>query len=174
MNSFKLNTILRAPDGASAAAEADPFAMPASEVDTRFPRLQPDRVYRMSIASASKDKVKDSEREMIVLKLVTTKDEMDTDGKPIHPGFPIFHRIGITVTKEDKALEIKERSAKDISRDVALVLKAIGKGTTTTREAIDNTEAVFKDQIVDVKVGLQKAKDGFPESNKISSFVIPS
>lgn len=169
--------LVRAEDGVGAGGAQlvdDPLAMPASEVDTRFPRLQPDRVYRMSIAEASKSKVKDSEREMIVLKLVTTKEEIDTDGKTLHPGFSVFHRIGVTVTKEDKALDLKERTGKDIARDVAIVLKAIGKGTTAPITAINETETVFKDQIVDVKIGMNKAKDGYPESNKVSQFIIPS
>lgn len=153
------------PDAVGTAPEADPFAMPASEVDTRFPRLQPDRIYRMCIVSAEKTQAKETGNDMIVLKMSTTKEELDTDGKTVHPGFPIFHRIGVVVTKD--------RDANAIKRDVALVLKAVGKGSLTVRDAIDKTEEVFKDQIVDVKVGLQKAKDGYPESNKISSFVIP-
>lgn len=160
--------LLRATDGAGVSSPEpvnDPLAMPASEVDTRFPRLQPDRVYRMSIASATLDKSEKTGGEMVTLKLATTKDEMDTDGKVLHAGFSLFHRIGVTPTEK--------RDGKSIARDLALVLKAVAKTTTTPRDLINNPE-MLKDQIVDVKIGIQPAKDGYPESNKVSSFVIPS
>lgn len=146
--------------------DLDPLSMPAGDVDTRFPRLQPDRVYRMVVADAENDESKSTPgNRLLTFKLSTTKDEVDTDGKTLHSGFPIYHRITITPTKE--------RSSKDIARDCALILKATGKASVSPKELIDNP-ALLKDQLVDVKVGLQKAKDGFPESNKVSSFVLPS
>jgi len=142
----------------------DPLNMVAGEVDTRFPRLQPDRIYRLTITAekATSDKGND----MIVMKLQTTKDEMDTDGKVLHSGFPIYHRITVTPTAE--------RDLKAIARDCALVLKAVGKPTVTPKQLIDDCASVLNGQLVDAKVTIQKAKDGFPESNKIGSFVLPS
>lgn len=153
----------RMADAVPASADVDPLATPAGEVDTRFPRLQPDRVYRLTI-SATKE-VSDKGNDMIVCKLQTTKDEVDTDGRTLHTGFPVFHRIMVTPT--DK------RTVKDIARDCALLLKAIGKSNITPKQLIDDPTTILNGQLVDAKIGIQKAKDGFPEANVVSSFVIP-
>lgn len=143
----------------------DPLDMPAGEVDTRFPRLQPDRVYRMIIRSPEK-KTNDKGTEMINLKLETTKEAMDTDNQVLHPGFRFTTRIIGTSG---------ERDIEAVKKDSAMLLKAVfgAKATTTVRE-LWNNPAIIDGKPVDVKVGIQKEKDGFPESNTVKTWVLPA
>jgi len=155
------NKLLRSP-------EADPLAMPAGEVDTRFPRLAPDKIYRMIIRSPEVSASKANDQvNRLTFKLETTTEARDTEGGVLHVGFKINHGLNVTPSGE--------RDVNAIAKDCALILKAVEGATTKTspRQLIDNP-GILADKVVDVKVGLQKAKDGFPESNRVVSFVIPA
>lgn len=155
------NKLLRSP-------EADPLAMPAGEVDTRFPRLAPDKIYRMVIRSPEVAAAKSNDQvNRLTFKLETTTEARDTEGGVLHAGFKFLHGINVTPSGE--------RDANAVAKDCALLLKAVeGAATkTTARQLIDNP-SIIADKVVDVKVGLQKAKDGFPESNRVTNFVIPT
>ena len=143
----------------------DPLAMPASEIDTRFPRLQPDRVYRMIIRSPEK-KTNDKGTEMLNVKLETTGELIDTDGKALHAGFKFTHRIvGAT----------GERDLNSVAKDLAMLIKAVyGSKATQTPRAVWDNPADLDGKPVDVKVGIQKERDGFPESNVVKSWVLPA
>ncbi len=148
----------------------DPLAQAAAEVDTRFPRLVPDRIYRMIIRSPEK-KTNDKGTEMMNLKLETTTPTLDTDGKELHPGFKFTTRIiGASGDRDMVA----------VAKDLAMFVKAVygtkspeATSTTFLRELWANP-SVCEGKVVDVKVGIQKEKDGFPESNTVKSWVIPA
>lgn len=148
-----------------AVPAVDPLAMPASEIDTRFPRLQPDRVYRMVLRSPEK-KTNDKGTEMLNMKLETTVECIDTDGKTLHPGFKFTHRIvGAS----------GDRDLNAVAKDLALLMKAVyGPKTTMTARQIWDNPADLEGKPVDVKVGIQKEKDGYPESNVVKSWVLPA
>lgn len=157
-----INAIQGAPAGSSAGAEVDPLAMPADAIDTRFPRLQPNRLLRMTVRSPER-KVSEKGTEMFVFKLETTTAEIDTDGHPLHPGFRFTHRIiGAS----------GERTIEDFKKEFAHFLKCVGKSNIPMRDVL-NGPSVVDGLPIDVKIGIQKEKDGFPESNT-ARFVLPS
>ncbi len=152
------------PVGSTPSPVDDPLAMPAAEVDTRFPRLQPDRIYRFNIESAETT-TSDKGVEMLSIAFATTKEEIDTDGKVLHPGFKLFHRV---VTSPTGKMDIEM-----IKKNLGILLKGLGKDKVPMRQIVSNPEQLVG-MIVDAKVGIQKAKDGYPESNKIVSFIPPT
>ena len=163
---IKLPFALRSADSSSTPVVDDPLAMPAAEVDTRFPRLQPDRIYRMNIASSEKQ-TSEKGHEFLVVVYATTKEEVDTDGKTLHPGFKFFQRTMISTSGE--------RDSKAIAKDLAIILQGVfGKTTKVSPRELINSPEMLLNKIVDIKVGMNKAKDGYPESNKVSSYVPPS
>ena len=139
--------------------------MPANEVDTRFPRLAPDRNYRMIIRSpevvAGK---KDPEARMLAFKLETTTDTRDTDGGKLNVGFRFTHRVTVTPS-ENRDIEM-------IKKDLALLLKSAGLASISIRSVLDDPSQL-EGKLVDVKVGVQKERDGFPESNT-ARFIPPA
>lgn len=111
-------------------------------------------------------KTNDKGTEMLNLSLETTKEAMDTDGKVLHPGFKFKHRfVGPT----------GDRTVEALAKDLAMFIKAVEgpKSATTPRQIWDNP-SVYEGKPVDVKVGIQKEKDGFPESNVVKAWVIPA
>jgi hypothetical protein len=161
-------------DAVGGGAVDDPLAMPAGQVDTSFPRMQPDRVYKMLIRSPEIVASKSNDKNfMLVMKLETTEDGTDTDGNKLYKGFKFTHRIGITPSGE--------RTATHIGKDLALLLQALNKTSISARALVGNPATGvapelhhIADQLIYVKVGLQKATNDFPESNKVTKFIPPS
>ncbi len=145
----------------------DPLDMPAGNIDVRFPRLQPDRIYRMMIRSPEVvPGKKNPDVRLLTFKLETTKEAMDTDGKPLHIGFKFIHRISVDPSGD--------RTVDQIKIDLGLLLQCIeGKDAKTRPRELINNPAIIADKLIDVKVGLQKEKDGYPESNS-ARFVPPA
>lgn len=147
------------------SAEADPFAEDVSKVDTSFPVLKGDKVYRFeitnpvrSVTKKTADRPPDEQEEMITVELKTTQDAKSTKGIVIHPGYVVFHRVMITPTKD--------RSVDNIKRDLAEVGKAAGLKGVTARQLMDDC-GMLSGKIVDAKVTVEPEKDGFPEKNAI-------
>lgn len=145
--------ILRSPD------VSDPFDVASGEVDTSFPRLNP-RVYRMTIRDPEVAESKNKPGAfLLVMKLETTEEAKDTRGEVLHKGFKFTHRVSITASEK--------RDNEAIKRDLATILQcALGDASKgmKIRAFLDNPK-IIDGKIVDVKVGLQKETDEFPESN---------
>lgn len=175
--SFVLRTS-DAPDaGATGAAEeVDPLSVAAGGVDTSYPTLMGDRIVRFEIASAKVDDVKDKPgRQQLIVKMKTTKDAVMSDGKTAKPGFVGIKRIGVTAYEETIDGEGKTSPGRDfdaIKRDLATLCQAINQKDLNLRVLLNNP-AQIEGQVVDCRVGLQKAKGSFPESNSFT-FVIPA
>ena len=172
MNSITKLRILRMSDTAEGQAEeVDPLSQAAGGVDTSFPLLAGDRILRMSISKATHGPSKtDETRNVLTLKMKTEKEAALNDGKTAKPGFTCYKRI--STSQSEKTAENEGRSNKDIARDLALVLKAVGKPEVSPR-ALMNDPTILDGQVVDVRVGVSPARGSFPESNTFS-FVLPA
>lgn len=162
------------PDATSGGVEVDPLSQASGGIDTSFPLIAPDRVCRFKISSAKKAPVKDAEKaaaghELLTLQLKTEKSYPDTDGKTLNAGFSVYHRISLTPTegKDGKS----GRTIENIAKDLATLLKAVGMVDKSPRQLLDNP-SILEGQVVDCRVGVNKAQGNFPESNSIK-FVIP-
>lgn len=163
MININKNRVLLMVDGADGDG-VDPFATAAANLEApKFPLLAPDRICRFKIAKCTKDQVKDKPgREVLTVKLQTTKDYTDTDGKPLREGFTGYTRIGLTPSDESEGK--RPRTNKNIAEDLGMLLKAVGMGEKTPRDLL-NTPSMLEGQIVDMKVTVLPEKGGFPASN---------
>jgi hypothetical protein len=161
-----------ADEAPATGAEVDPLSGAASGWEApKFPCLAPDRICRFKISKATKAPTKDNpDRESLTLVLKTEKDYTDTEGKPLRAGFTGYKRIGVTPVAEEA--DKRPRTWKNIGEDLGMVLKATGMLDKSPRDLLNNP-AIVEGQVVDCKVGLQKEKDGFPQSNTFS-FVLPA
>jgi hypothetical protein len=153
------------------AQEIDPLTQAAGGIEPpKFPVLMPNRICQFNIVKASIDPVQgDESKTMLTLALATEKDYTDKEGKPLRKGFKVFYRIGLypmapTDTWRGKTMQ-------DVAAELGLLLRSVGKTSTTPRQLIDNP-TLIEGEKVDCKVGLNKAKDGYPESNRVT-FVPP-
>jgi len=143
------------------ALEADPYSAPAEAYNTDFPLVAPG-LKDLEIVTGEKA-VSKKGSDMVVFKLKTTQEDVDTKGETLHAGFPLFHRITIT--------ETEDRPAARIAKDLALLLKAAGKPELSPRAVMDQPE-VLVGCVVRAKVVVNKETDEYPESNGIKSFVL--
>ena len=108
------------------APEVNPLSLAAESIDTSYPLLAPDQICEFEIVSAKKETVKGhTDREMLVLKLKTVKDYRSKDRNALRSGFVVMKRIGITPRPEEDGM--KERGWDEIRKDLALVLKGVGR-----------------------------------------------
>lgn len=169
-------SLLRYPD-ATDATEVDPLSAAASGFEEpKFPVLAPDRIVRCKIVKVTKSITKETaslppseQREVLSFKFQTEKDYTDTAGKPLRAGFKGFKHIGITPSEETS--DKRARTIQNIGEDLSMALKACGLGGRSPRELL-NDPTMVESQIVDLKVGLNKAQGGYPESNSFT-FVLP-
>lgn len=180
------NSILLMADATIAsggAEEVDPMSQAASGIDTTFPILKGDRILQMEIVQCRKVPVKDKpDRFNLEFKLKTTKEATMNDGRTAQPGFTGYKRISISTSEPSEDPNTGKKSAgrtnKDIAKDLGQVLKACGKAGVNgapdvqPRELVNNPE-MLDGVLVDMRVGVNPAKNNFPESNSFS-FVIPA
>lgn len=152
--------------------EIDPLSQAAGGIAApKFPCLQADRVVRFRISKITKAPSKDNaSRETLTILMKTESDQVDTDGQALRAGFAGYKRIGITPTPEEDGK--RARTVKEIAADVAMLLKACGKKDVSPRQLFDNP-SMLDQEVVDVKVGLQPEKNGYPQSNTFT-FVLPA
>lgn len=152
--------------------EVDPLSGAAGGWEApRFPLLMPDRICRFKISKCTKAPTKDDEnREALTIVLKTEKDYTGADGKPLRAGFTGFKRIGVTPSEGEG--DKRPRTWKNIGEDLAMLLKACGKGNISPRELLDNPSMV-EGEIVDCKVGISKGTGTYPDSNTFN-FVLPA
>lgn len=148
-------------DGSNGAAEVDPLAMNAGDVDTSMPLLVPDKLYNLNCAKVE-NKTNDKGVGMLKITLKTTREEMDTLGNVINTGFPVFENFVYTPTGDLTIEQIKKSGA--------AILKGFGLKTTTIRDFINNPQMIV-DKIVCVKIKTRKEKDGYPASSQVGSWV---
>lgn len=171
INKLKILHMSDATDASGGAEEVDPLSQAAGGVDTSFPLLAGDRILRMSIAKCSHGPSKtDESRNVLTIKMKTEKEAALDDGKTAKPGFTCYKRISTSPSEPKEGSD--GRTNKDIARDLALVLKAVGKPDVSPRALLDNPEQI-EGQVVDVRVGVNPAKGSFPASNTFS-FVLPA
>jgi len=158
----RYNNLLLNTDGADgSAAEIDPLAVSAGAVDTKFPVLV-GALYDMVIAEPKVGRNAADTGDVLVVKLKTTAEARDKNGDVVNPGFPVYHRIGLTPTPEYDVEKIK--------KNVASLAQAAGLTNVTIRDIINNPMQL-DGIIVRCKVTVQPEKNGFPENNKIGGFV---
>lgn len=87
-----------------------------------------------------------------------------TEGEVIHPGWKFTHWI-TTATSE-------KRTTKDIAKDLAKLLLAVGLEKTSGKQLMENP-AMLNDRTVDLLTKVKKASDDFPESNAVARWIIP-
>ena len=166
--------ILRSPD-ASGAQEVDPLAGAAEGWEApKFPVLAADRLVEMEIVESTKGLVKDEKgkqegRESLTLKLRTTKDYVDRDGKPLRAGFIGFKRIRLSPTIGDPTK--RDHTMKDIGAELGVVLRCCGMGSRSPRDLLNDPSIILKSVVV-MKTKISPAQGGFPESNDFT-FVPP-
>lgn len=169
INKLRILCMSDATDGG--AEEVDPLSQAAGGVDTSFPLLAGDRILRMEISKVTHGPSKtDESRNVLTIKMKTQKEAALNDGKTAKPGFTCYKRI--STSPSEKTAESEGRTNKDIARDLALVLKAVGKPDVSPRALMDNP-SILEGQVVDVRVGVAPARGSFPESNTFS-FVLPA
>lgn len=149
----------------------DPLDVNVNDVDTSYPVI-PAKVYDLSIKKvekkAQKEKAGSLPGENLVFQFATKEDLTDTKGNPVPAGFVISHYVGITPKPEHG--EAKARTVEAIRKDVSAIAQSAGLNATV-RSLIDNP-AQFQGQSIRASVGINKATDDFPESNKIKSFEV--
>lgn len=149
-----LNRILRA---------ADPLDTNCGDIDTSFPLLKADSLHRFTITSNGKKPAsKDETKDVIALKCVIQKDTTGTKNEPIRAGFPVFHYLTVDL----KTPEGVDKTCKGIAQ----VVKAVGK-PFTPRQVIDSDGRCLDGAVADGKVKINPAKDGYGESNSISTWI---
>lgn len=153
---------------AGGGASDDPMAMPAGDVDTRFPRLK-EGVYRMVIRKPERKDNAEKQNKALVMQLETTTVAEDTDGQPLPIGFKFTHRIN----------GVKgERTKEALTKDLALLAKAVfgaaGAKAVNILDLWNSPETIIADKTVDVKVGIKAASGDFPEANSVRTFIIPN
>ena len=143
---------------------SDPFDVPAGDTDTDFPLLA-QGVKTLEITEVSKDESKKTPGTfMLTMVLKTMEEYEDTKGDTLSKGYPVYHRI--TITPSEK------RDAKRISKDIAILLKAIGRPQLTPRQVI-NDPNLLVGGIANCKVIVTKETDEFPSANAIKAFIPP-
>ena len=149
--------ILRSP-------EEDPLAMPAGSVDTSYPLLKGDKIYRFEISKlesvdAKKEGVPEGSQNLKI-SLATTQDERDTNGNVLHKGYVCTKYIPLYATGE--------RTVADVRRDVATFIQAVeGRTSKTEMKAVRDNPDAFIGKPVDCKVGVSKGDSNFGPSNTI-------
>lgn len=151
---------LRSPD----VDDLSSLDMPAGQIDASFPRLAPGQ-YKMLIRKPENVRNKKDTADMLVFKLETTEDARDTEENKLYKGFGFTHRI---------SGPSGDRNAQALAKDLAGLLQAVeGKGSTTKPIDLWKKPELIADKPVWVKVGINKATEEFPESNKVVTFIPP-
>lgn len=140
--------------------ETDPLNQTAAATDTSMPLLK-QGLYDLEITKAEVGTT-DKGTEKLALSLKTTKDAESKDGETLNKGWMVYHNVGLTPTDD--------YPAKNIGRNISMILKAAGLPNVTPRQVIDDPQQLVG-KIVRCKVAIKPEKDGYPESNKISQFV---
>jgi len=144
--------------------EHDPYDVPAGSVDTSFPRLVPNKLYPLEVIEAEV-RTNDEQRESLRIVLKTTEDAYSTTGDPVNKGFPVYHYVSLTPS--DKYTH------ETIKKNLALIMQALGLVGMKISNFKQNPGLIVG-KVVVVKLGLRKADDEYPESNKIVAWVPPA
>jgi len=145
----------------------DPLAMPAGEIDTRVPRIKDGTIGTFIIRNIEKKVNPEKGTEGLVMSLESTQEHQDTEGNPLRVGFPIRN---VRINGASGA-----RTRESLARDLAMFIKAVeGPSSKTQPLAIWTDPSSYVNKPVQVKVGIQKEQNGFPESNSVKSWIIPN
>lgn len=167
--------MLLVPDAAEGVpvATVDPLDTNCNDIDTSRPRL-PEALYDLKIDKAEKKRTKAGDADMIEVVLKTTTEVTSVEGDKISPGFTINHYIICSEQparkSKDGKKDLEPRTNKEIAEDIAKVVKSAGLNTNP-RSVIANPVQLVG-AVPRCNVVIQKATAEFPESNKISSFVV--
>ena len=165
---------LLAPDSlAGASEEADPFAEAAGGVDTSYPVLAANRIWKFVVKSCTRD-TKHNEgsdevkSDALVLKVALEEEGVFRGGKTALPGFSVSIRIGLLASEKFDMDSVK--------RGLALWMKSLlgdRAKSTTMREWINNPGLV--DGLVFIgKTGIKVDKGGqYADQNTITP-VLPA
>lgn len=158
----RFNThILRSP----AEDDLDSLDMPAGQIDASFPRLAPGQ-YKMLIRNPEIKRNSKGTADMLVFKLETMEDARDTEENKLYKGYGFVHRI---------SGPSGDRTGTALVKDLAGLLQAVeGKDSKTPPIAgLWKKPEHIADKPVWVKVKVNPARDGFPESNGVAKFIPP-
>lgn len=154
--------------------ENDPLAMPANELEEpKFPLLK-EGIYTLVVRSneegeASKENEKTGiKSKMWILKLATTENKVSTEDQTVYAGAAVFHRFMLTATPE--------KSLKQLGEIAAMAIKAAygnKEGLPSVRDCLANP-SLMNDKLVQVKLGIKKGNDGYPDSNVVKNWIVPA
>ena len=134
---------------------------------TKFPLLPEGTIKRFEIRKPSKATAKKSKSgqpsEMIVLPCHLAEDATSTEGQTINKGWPVYHRITVTVTEK--------RDARAIAGDVAKWCQAAGVKGVKVSEVIADPAKYFEGKVIDAKIRIVPESDGYPESNGLTPVI---
>lgn len=139
----------------------DPMDIDVSDVDTSFPRLAAN-VYELEISKAEVVDNKAGTGKNLKVQLKTTAPATSTEGEPMVAGTFITTNISLTPTEK--------YSQDSINKAVTLLMKSAG--LTGKISAVRDNPSSLEGKRVTAKVGINKATDEYPESNKIVAFVV--
>ena len=145
---------------------SDPMDMPAGQIDTSFPKIR-EGVHKMVVRDPKAEPgKKDPNVFRLTFSLETIDETVSTDGAKLYPGFKFREAVNGASG---------ERTAAAVAKDTAALIQAFdGKDSTITPKQLWDNPSLMADKVLYVKVGIQAAKDGFPEKNKASAYIDPS
>ena len=162
-------------EGTSAQAVGgyNPIAQAAGGIDTTIPLLVPDQALELEcIKSEIKPSKNDENRDVLTMVFKTTREARLVGGKKAHDGYKLYKRWSVSTSEphDGKA----GRTAEDIDRDLALVLKAFfGPKCAKSPADLYNNPALVEGYKVTATSNIEKGSGGYPDKNGFS-FRIPS
>jgi len=145
----------------------DPFSTPAGELkEPAYPVLS-DGQKRMLIKSF--EKLEKDGKARLSIRLATTKDDVDTEGRKVFPGFSFTATIFLTPGENETLAQIAEKAAMPVKC-------ALGSKTKESVTSCLNNPSLIVDKPVDVKVGNRKGKGDFEDrvNNVVKAWILPS
>lgn len=153
------------------STEIDPLAMPAGDLkEPSFPVIS-EGVKRMVIRGLeekSGESAKDgTPYKQLVIQLALIKDDTSSEGQILNAGFSFNATIFLTPNERNSATQIAEQAAMPVKA-------ALGRTTKTTMRECLNNPTLLVGQVVDVKLGIRKGKDGYSDSNVVKNWIVPA
>lgn len=141
---------------------ADPLDTNVSDINTDYPKVPANTIVDMQISEA---KIEDNQKgtgQNLKFKLKALRPLTSVTGESVAT-FTLNHNISLTPTEK--------YSATDVAKNLAKLAKAC-KLSCTPREII-TTPTMLDGKIAhDVKIGMQKESEEYPERNNVKDFVL--
>ena len=134
-------------------------------IDTSFPVLVAG-LKELKITKAEVLPTKENDGHRLTITFATVNPDKTVNGDDVAPGYPLTYHIGVT---EKATKNGGQRTAKEIKRDVALLVKGVGL-TGTVASFIQDPQQFIGRQVT-AKVKVRKEDENFDASNQIGTFI---